>query len=1285
MPRIIDDNIQFNVNVADLPNNKEDFQLIWLDAALDESSDILATQEMLQTLNTNAQFYTNVDKCLELIQSVKTEHILLVVSGQLAYLILPHIYSLRSVRAVFIFCETRELHTALLTEYSSKIIDIFTDRDALFKSISGTMQLIEKQDAAFHLFDRTEKATRDLTKESASFLWHQLLIDVLKKMPADEQAKNEMLDHCAAYYRHNKIELQKIEHFRTSYTSKNAVKYYTEDSFLYRLLNKALRTEDIELLHIFRFFIIDLCAQLEDGKKLLVGSEPLTLYRGQQIPKEEFENLKTKKGSLIATNGFLSTSREKNISLIFSSSSLLRQDMMPVLLTIKADPKLKTVTFADVSHQSEFEVEKEVLFSLGVVFRIDACEFDETLNIGKLVLTATDEGSETVMDFLNAQQNQLQVYSPMIYFGRLLMNEMNEIDRAATYFYTLLQTLPEDHPDIAEVYNQIGATHYMKSIQSGNEEEVIVEKQKALEMFEKALEIRRNMFGENDVRIAYSMNNIGAIYNDRKEYDRALECYQRGLHIIDIAKLEARYFRGTLLGNCGLLNVRSGNNKAALSFYIQADEMYSQCLPNRHPSRVENMRRIAELYMNNEDFTNALIYYKGVYESCEIMLIPTELKFKEAWEKTVRCCLKLGDNELAITYLDRVLRICERAALNVKKTSSEYVLPMAVLSESELNFEMALHCYKQYLKLNTEKVNIPEFDIISHEFWEISREERILIITFRMDTYEMLFPSNNFEHSSFLVDMGSELEECNSIDLAYKCYQKAFDILEQLTLDNDDDLLKCFKKLVDSCFEKNDDQLVLNYLEKALRKCKQAPTNNDQSHADFLSYTADKYEKIDEIVKALRYYSEALAFAEAARSYKDINILLQKIFKICVKESKYQLVQSYIQRAVKIYESDPVNLGKCYLTVASLYERRDEEDIALEYYKQFLLATEVTTSSFTKILDRMWIDFIIEFGDTSARYNIIEIPFRLMEILGLCDRHLHPHHSKAAVVSWVIGYHHEKKRIHHVALEYYQDAISIWEKLIYKDGDRRTVDALVYLLNDDSEDADVASYDRWLNGPGYSMSLFKMTFDNDRRQWECIVQRLKYLKMVFMDRTFFLHGLLRVFLSNTSLCTTIIQPMLKLCTDELYCVENRISSDIHSVICCLEFVSHWYFEKKQYLESLLHRQHQLELETKFFSSEHSHVGWSLWFIGMIFQQMNDYDLSLEYFSRALKILQHLRSNEHEDIQQLEEYISQTQQAINEGNATKNEENLVQKAETKKIKFNTHPPIPRLLQRFVHFD
>jgi hypothetical protein len=77
-----------------------------------------------------------------------------------------------------------------------------------------------------------------------------MLIYVLKQIPRDQSSHQQMIDLCRDYFKNNKYEMEKIEDFRMNYKREKAIEWYTDECFLYKLLNKALRTEDIELVYI---------------------------------------------------------------------------------------------------------------------------------------------------------------------------------------------------------------------------------------------------------------------------------------------------------------------------------------------------------------------------------------------------------------------------------------------------------------------------------------------------------------------------------------------------------------------------------------------------------------------------------------------------------------------------------------------------------------------------------------------------------------------------------------------------------------------------------------------------------------------------------------------------------------------------------------------------------------------------------------------------------------------------------------------------------------------------
>ncbi|CAF4829638.1 unnamed protein product, partial [Rotaria sp. Silwood2] len=57
-----------------------------------------------------------------------------------------------------------------------------------------------------------------------------------------------MLDRCRLYYAHDPIELEKIADFERKYEADQAIRWYAKDSFLYRILNTALRQNDMETI-----------------------------------------------------------------------------------------------------------------------------------------------------------------------------------------------------------------------------------------------------------------------------------------------------------------------------------------------------------------------------------------------------------------------------------------------------------------------------------------------------------------------------------------------------------------------------------------------------------------------------------------------------------------------------------------------------------------------------------------------------------------------------------------------------------------------------------------------------------------------------------------------------------------------------------------------------------------------------------------------------------------------------------------------------------------------------
>lgn len=639
------DQIPRDRHPEEIEENIEDVTLIWLDDSITDSPDSKHTQMLLLQVTNFVQFYTNACLCIDYIRTVKNEKIFLIVRDLLVHEVLPKIHSLATVNSVFILCSHSSGPQQYLSTYS-KVKGIFDEPKALIESIQNSIHLISKHLIVFSIFNqRNQKSIRNLSKESASFIWNQLLIDTLKNMPLTNDAKNDMLDKCADYYRTNKVELERIELFRNSYTSDKAIEWYTRDSFVYRLVNKALRTEDIDLLYLFRFYIIDLCAQLQrESKRNIFETDTVTLYRGQQMSTEEFNKLKANIGVLISINGFFSSSRDLGIAQSFVAGTKNTNELKTLLFEIKIHSSLKKIIFADIDKYSQMTGEQEVLFSVGSVFKIDNIQLEPDLDLWKIHMTATDDGSNNVEDYISSMREEIEYISPTILFGALLFNEMGQIDKAEKYFHVLMEKSPKDHEDVPDLYDQLANIY--------TEQEKL---DMALQNYINAYEIRRSKFSSDDVRVANSLHNLGMIHTKKGEYNKAMAYYKQVLAIDEKNYPNGHANKAHTMICIGKVYDANREYDLALDYMIKACEIYRTLLPNQHPYISSTLWNIGSVYENKLDYDRALEYYHSGFVMDEKILPSDHPDFNKNLDRVARVYMKKEECIHGINYFQERL------------------------------------------------------------------------------------------------------------------------------------------------------------------------------------------------------------------------------------------------------------------------------------------------------------------------------------------------------------------------------------------------------------------------------------------------------------------------------------------------------------------------------------------------------------------------------------------------------------------------------------------------------
>ncbi|CAF1314771.1 unnamed protein product, partial [Didymodactylos carnosus] len=244
--------------------------------------------------------------------------------------------------------------------------------------------------------------------------------------------------------------------------------------------------------------------------------------------------------------------------------------------------------------------------SVSAAFKIDSSEFDFELNLWKVKMRTTDDGSKDVREYLEFQKKKMEEISPIIFFGNLLCQELGQVEKAEKYFNMLLKTLPKDHEEIDSVYTGIGNVMQEKG-----------ELNLALDNYQLGYEIRQKRFAPDHLRIASSLNTIGNIYRRKGNYNKAISYLEKSLDIFAKRYSDGHLRKAYCLTNIGLAFQAKKDNNAALKYLIRACEMYKEVLPSQHPDIALSFGELAGLYEDQEDYANALKYYHLQYEMDE--------------------------------------------------------------------------------------------------------------------------------------------------------------------------------------------------------------------------------------------------------------------------------------------------------------------------------------------------------------------------------------------------------------------------------------------------------------------------------------------------------------------------------------------------------------------------------------------------------------------------------------------------------------------------------------------
>ena len=633
----------------------QNFHLVWLDKNINEQDDdfrnsITKLRQVVNTVNT----FVDADKCIDFINNIQEETAFMIISGALGQTTVPIIYSKKQISDIYIFCRNKDWHEKWAKEWP-KIKGVFTDIHPICEALKQAAHACD-HNAVSISFATTSDAVTSVTNKNVldcSFMYTQILKDILLTIDFDHGHIMDFVKYCRVELSGNSKQLKNVDRIEKEYRDHQPIWWYTCETFLYSMLNRALRLMDVDIIIQMGFFIRDLHKNIADlHSKQFSGqtsSQSFTVYRGQDLSQTDFNQLKQNQGGLLAFNNFLSTSKNRKTSLDFIRRNPAKGDLVSVLFVMHIDPSIQKAPFANVDKISPIRTEAEILFSMHSVFRTGQIkQLLGSIPIWEVELTLTSDNDPELSKLTESVQKETSNYKGWHRLGKLLI-QLAKYDKAKELYAILLEQTSDQNEKVV-IFHQFGMIH----ARQGNYNE-------AVEYYEKSLEIYKKSLPENHPSLAASYNNIGSVYKSMGEYSKALEYYEKSLEISEKSLPENHPSLATSYNNIGLVYDSMGEYSKALEYYEKSLEISEKSLPATHPDLATSYNNIGLVYDRMGEYSKAVQYYEKSLEIYKKSLPANHPDLATSYNNIGMVYQSMGEYSKALQYLERALDICQRS------------------------------------------------------------------------------------------------------------------------------------------------------------------------------------------------------------------------------------------------------------------------------------------------------------------------------------------------------------------------------------------------------------------------------------------------------------------------------------------------------------------------------------------------------------------------------------------------------------------------------------------------
>ncbi|CAF2058388.1 unnamed protein product [Rotaria magnacalcarata] len=343
--------------------------------------------KVLQKVENQVKTFSDIEQCLDYIRERPNSKFYLNVSNDLDEDKMSTLKEYSQIRSIVQFTVSpRRIKQDKLTDYQLS--------NTLTAEISNSCRKYMHPSILPNIEFRAleELPSHDFIIDSRLLMQYRIIIEILLRIPITPE------------------NMEAIELFDSKFKVGQSILWYTKQSFVSRILNRTFAADDIRLIFKIHYFIFHLYSELKIlyERFFEILNSQITVYRGKQMPVDEFQTLKASVNKLVITRCFLSTSLNRQVALLYSGSEEVPTSYVAIIFRIIINKTINKIKpFAFIRHESAMEDEDEFLLGIGIIFQIQEI-IEITENTFEIVLIYTSEQEKIEEEMIRSKTNYLE-------------------------------------------------------------------------------------------------------------------------------------------------------------------------------------------------------------------------------------------------------------------------------------------------------------------------------------------------------------------------------------------------------------------------------------------------------------------------------------------------------------------------------------------------------------------------------------------------------------------------------------------------------------------------------------------------------------------------------------------------------------------------------------------------------------------------------------------------------------------------------------------------------------